>query len=306
MIDDSARPGGSEDFIAALNAFYVSCNRPPYRKLAELSEQLSDLYGKRGLPVLSATAVFEVLAGRRKRLPSSAWVASFILCCQRRAWETGVLPVDPGIEALPSWQARLRAAHGPPAPRRGDRSSAACETAVPGGRAPSVPGARTPPDAETDPAVPLRLTPSHRAAIADYGEHGRELLDRAPTGEPDAVYRIAVLIGTDPARVPEAAALLIEAAAGGHPGALDLLDAGSGDLDHRHAAAHAYRLGEAAARTGSPATALAYYRAAVQGGRLDAAFKITEILQDAGTEAPASWLAPAGDHRNTEPPPHNT
>ncbi|KAB2379080.1 hypothetical protein, partial [Actinomadura montaniterrae] len=92
MIDDVSRPTGPDDFIGALNALYDSCNRPPYRKLAEVSEHLGDVYGRRDLPSLSTTGIFDVLAGRRKRLPSAAWVASFVLSCQRRAWETGVRP----------------------------------------------------------------------------------------------------------------------------------------------------------------------------------------------------------------------
>ncbi|TDD80214.1 hypothetical protein [Actinomadura rubrisoli] len=301
MIDDDARPPGPDDFIAELNAFYESCNRPPYRKLAEISEHLGELYGRRGLPVLSATAVFEVLAGRRKRVPSSAWVASFILCCQRRAWETGVRADDPGISSLPHWQARLRAAQAAPPPASdGAPAQAAPDEQTQGEQAPgddadrqsSVPYARTPPEA--DAAVPCRLTEAQRTTIADYGDHGRALLNRAARGDTDALYRIAVLLGTDSAREPEAVALLIEAAAAGHPRSLDLLDADPGGFDHLQAARDARRLGDAATIMGSPATALAYYKAAVQGGLLDAAFKITEILRDAGTEhADSSWLAPA-------------
>ncbi|WP_067462382.1 hypothetical protein [Actinomadura macra] len=311
MTEDSARPTGPGDFIAELNAFYESCNRPPYRKLAEISEHLGELYGKRGLPVLSATAVFEVLAGRRKRVPTSAWVASFILCCQRRAWETGVRPSDPGIDTLPHWQSRLRAAQGPPSsglppqagtspgkipnPREADarpkdagpsaRGREGAEGGSDGGRLQSPEGT----------VVPVRLTGSQRAAVADYGEHGRDLAGRAANGDADAVYRVAVLLGTDSTRGPEAVALLIEAAAGEHPQALDLLDSSPSGLDHHQAAQHAFRLGESAARAGAPATALAYYKAAVGGGLLDAAFKITEILRGAGAElADSSWLAPAG------------
>ncbi|TDD65515.1 hypothetical protein E1293_40175 [Actinomadura darangshiensis] len=256
MIDSGSRPPGTGGFVAELNAFYESCNRPPYRKLADISERLTALYGKRGLPVLSATAVFEVLAGRRKRAPSSAWVASFVLCCQRRAWETGVLASDPGISTLPGWQSRLRTAQSaPPA----DRSAQ------------------------------VRLTASQRASIENHGAHGRELLDRAAADDPDAAYRLAVLLGTDSGRGPGAVRLLAEAAAGGHAQAADLLGAGRGGIDHRTAARHAHRLGKSAAeRAGGDraalATALVYYKAAVQGGRLDAAFEITEILRYAGPD----------------------
>ncbi|GAA2152532.1 hypothetical protein [Actinomadura napierensis] len=268
MIDDASRPTGPEDFIAALNALYDSCNRPPYRKLAEISEHLGDLYGRRDLPSLSTTGIFDVLAGRRKRAPSSAWVASFVLCCQRRAWETGVRADDPGIASLPPWQARLRAAR------------AASRPAPPA--ASPVPRTLAPP--ETEPVRPVRLTESQKATVAGYGPHGRALLARAAAGDADALYRVAVLLGTDPARGGESAPLLIEAAAAGHPGALDLLDASPDGLDAGHAARHAHRLGDRAGRGGTAAdrrVALVYYKAAVQGGRLEAAFAITEILQHA-------------------------
>src|SRR5437868_1140593 len=276
MTDDSARPMGPGDFIAELNAFYVSCNQPPYRKLAEISENLCELYGKRGLPVLSATAAFEVLAGRRKRVPTSAWVASFILCCQRRAWETGVRPSDPGISTLPYWQSRLRAAQNPPqstsplpttpepstSPHQIPSPRTADDTAQNGvllGRGstepqydptaehPSPPssgqlegnetsGQSSAPSGggvqEGQTGVPVWLTASQRAAVADYGEHGRDLVERAANGDADAVYRVAVLLGTDSTRGPEAVALLIEAAAGEHPQALDLLDSNPHGLDH--------------------------------------------------------------------------
>ncbi|MVZ99546.1 hypothetical protein F8568_003970 [Actinomadura sp. LD22] len=273
MIDDASRPAGPDDFIGALNALYDSCNRPPYRKLAEVSEHLGELYGRRDLPSLSTTGIFDVLAGRRKRLPSAAWVASFVLCCQRRAWQTGVRSDDPGTASLPGWQARLRAARSAvrddvPSPRSADRE--APERAL------------APPDGE--PARPVRLTESQRATVAGYGPHGRGLLGRAAAGDADALYRVAVLLGTDPARGGEAVPLLIEAAAAGHPGALDLLDASPDGLDAREAACHAHHLGDRAGRSGDRAggeVALVYYKAAVQGGRLDAAFAITEILRHA-------------------------
>jgi hypothetical protein len=262
MNDSGSRPAGADDFVAELNSFYDSCNRPPYRKLAGISERLTALYGKRGLPVLSATAIFEVLAGRRKRAPSSAWVASFVLCCQRRAWETGVLTSDPGISTLPGWQSRLRTAQSAPPPDAGGRA-------------------------------PVRLTAAQRACIEGCGAHGRELLDRARTGEADALYRVAVLLGTDTGRGQGAARLLAAAAARGHGQAAGLLDDGSGGLDHRTAARHAHRLGVSAAEKAGAdraalSTALVYYKAAVQGGRLDAAFEITEILRHAGSDLTGS------------------
>ncbi|WP_207401151.1 hypothetical protein, partial [Actinomadura roseirufa] len=137
----------------------------------------------------------------------------------------------------------------------------------------------------------VRLTGSQRAAIADYGEHGRALLRAVSRGDADALFRVAVLLGTDAPRRPEAAALLIEAAADGHPAALDLLDAGPDGPDPREAARIACELGETAAGQGAADTALAYFTAAVRGGRLDAAYEITEILEETGRAGAAGRRA---------------
>lgn len=278
MTDDASRPPGPDAFIRALNALYDSCNRPPYRKLSEVSEHLGELYGRRDLPSLSTTGVFDVLAGRRKRLPTAAWVASFVLCCQRRAWETGVHDGDPGTASLPAWQARLRAARSPDLAVPPPRPPAEQEGTAPERTAPER--VLAPP--ESEPVRPVRLTESQRATVAGYGPRGRALLDRAAAGDADALYRVAVLLGTDPARGGETVPLLIEAAAAGHPGALDLLDASPDGLDAAEAARRAHLLGDQAGRSGAAAdgeAALVYYQAAVQGGRLDAAFAITEILR---------------------------
>lgn len=110
MTGDNSENPALEGFVARLKYFHECCGRPPYRRLAETSARLAELYGERDLPALSAAAVSEVLGGRRKRFPSSAWVASFVLCCQRRAWEIGVIDEDPGVRTLPEWQAALQAA----------------------------------------------------------------------------------------------------------------------------------------------------------------------------------------------------
>jgi len=95
-----------------LNDFYATCGRPHYKEIAEISERLDDLYPlegdrKRDLPTLSPSGISEVLAGRRKNVPSAGWLAAFVLSCQRRATELGAFGADPGVSTLPDWQRKL-------------------------------------------------------------------------------------------------------------------------------------------------------------------------------------------------------
>lgn len=112
MINRLPEGSAREVFLEQLNDFYVTCGRPHYKEIAEISERLDDLYPvegdrKRDLPTLSPSGISEVLAGRRKNLPSAGWLAAFVLSCQRRATELGAFDADPGVSTLPVWQRKL-------------------------------------------------------------------------------------------------------------------------------------------------------------------------------------------------------
>lgn len=110
MSNDAAHDA-LEAFIRELKRFYaVECGRPSMRELARKSEWMIKRYPDRKLQVLSPTAIADVLNHRRKSFPTSAWLASLILACQRCAWELGVIPEDPGFITLPEWHRRLREA----------------------------------------------------------------------------------------------------------------------------------------------------------------------------------------------------
>ena len=145
MINRLSDGSPREDFLEQLNDFYATCGSPHYKDIAEISNRLDDLYPlegdrKRDLPTLSPSGISEVLAGRRKNLPSAEWLAAFVLSCQRRAWELGAFGEDPGVATLPGWQRTLieaqskgnsgggtrRAATG-----SGDRSAGPSEPAAP-------------------------------------------------------------------------------------------------------------------------------------------------------------------------------
>src|SRR3954447_6967925 len=88
MISRAPEGSAREVFLEQLNDFYVACGRPRYREIAAISERLDELYPldgdrKRDLPTLSPSGISEVLAGRRKNLPSAGWLAAFVLSCQR-------------------------------------------------------------------------------------------------------------------------------------------------------------------------------------------------------------------------------
>jgi hypothetical protein len=286
--DDAAK----EDFLLALRAFREDAGRPPYRTLVRISRELGAHYsppadGTCSLAEMSLTAVSEILAGKRKRLPTFEWVASFVLSCQRSAVEERVIKNDRGTTILPAWFA-IRAEHAAAVGWDGQSPSADSD-GTPGGGLP----------------VTCQLPPDQQAFVASHGPHGLALLGRAQRGHPDARYRVALLMATDPQRVSAATSLLIDVAATGHVPSLDLLDACPEHLSPRTAADRALRLADVARERGADDEALAFLRAAVRGGIGEAALRYAQILLARNGEVePAAWLASliiqhaAGRHRH--------
>jgi len=97
-------------FVSRLREFYGQCAAPSYRSLVKTSQRLAELYpdffADRTLMPLSVAAISEVTRGRRAGPPRAAWVVTFVLACQRRAYEDGVLDSDPGTETVPEWMAQ--------------------------------------------------------------------------------------------------------------------------------------------------------------------------------------------------------
>ena len=133
-----------EVFLAQLNEFYAACGTPRYKEIAEIAARLDSLYPldgnrKRDLPPLSPSGISEVLAGRRKKLPSGGWLAAFVLSCQRRAWELGALDSDPGVSSLPDWHRKLNEA------KKGDSAGPERPAERPTGRSDDRPARRSGP-----------------------------------------------------------------------------------------------------------------------------------------------------------------
>jgi hypothetical protein len=274
MTEDDRAARGKAAFIAELRNLHEQCGKPYYKKLAAISEHLPQLYPPpQGVEcrylTLSVSAISEILAGKRKGLPSFDWVASFVLCCQRWAFEVNAATADPGVSTLPEW-ARRRAAHS-----RSDDAGAGHDGPPPSGGGPP-PGtqagvrfradAGSRPDDGTLPACAVRLPPRQQAYVKGYGSYGQTLVERAQAGHPDAVYMVALLLGTDPAYREATPGLLLHAAAAGHAPSIDLLDENPGGLACFEAARMALALARMADADGSRDAALAFYQAAARGG----------------------------------------
>lgn len=207
-------------FISELCAYYLECGSPVYGRLVDISQDLHVIYRdphgppprKNDLPTLSRSGISEVLHGKRKGLPSSRFVASFVLSCNYERWNTrGDCSIDRSI--LLPWQVRLQLA----------RMAAEPNTSAP--RPPSAPAAT-----EGRVAMPSRWLPSaEHAFISGQGPEGRAILAGLRDGEADACYRAGLLLVSEPDFTQTGMTLLLDAAGSSHEAALEVLDAGRVD-----------------------------------------------------------------------------
>jgi hypothetical protein len=245
---DAAR--GKTAFIAQLRDHHTRCGKPTYHKIAELSLNVSMRYPSRTtggppcrgadthLVTLSVSAISEILADKRKGLPSFPWIASFVLCCNQWASEIGTIAADPGRDVLPEWAKRRELAEQP-------------GTAAPDARSRRPPG--------------IRLPKHLRDFLADHGPYGRALAQQVEDGDAEAIFHTTILLGTDPAHRDEALALLLQAEASKHAAVSELFDASPDGLDPSVAAHYARALAEAARAAGRQQEAAAFYKAAARG-----------------------------------------
>lgn len=294
-----------DEFLVALREFQADCGRPSFRTLARISQTLKALYQPSADPVcdlhgLSPATMSEVLSGKRLGPPSFDWVASFVLSCQRFAVRDRPARRDQGTTILAHWAA-IYAAH------VGEWGAAPEAGAGPTG------------------AAAYRVPADQERFVSSHGPHGQVLLARARRGHPHARYCVALLLATDPARIEEAAWLLIEVASTGHALALDLLDArrdpvaidgagaadadadaagpggpgepGSGDLSPYAAAQHAYDLAEKAWERGADDEAYTFCRAAARGGHPQATLGLAQALLAGIDPEAATWLGSLGTER---------
>lgn len=210
LIADSHR----DRFVSELRAYYTECGSPAYGRLVEISTELHLIYRapdgppprRNDLPTLSRSCISEVLHGKRKRLPSARFVASFVLSCNYERWNTrGDCTLDRAI--LRPWQTRLQLAR------------VAAETGT------------APPSRTGLGSVPPRWLPhAEYTFLYEYGPEGRALLAGLRGGEPDACFRAGLLLLGEPAYAQTGVTLLIDAAGCNHDAALEVLDVGR--VDH--------------------------------------------------------------------------
>lgn len=231
------------------------------------------------LYALSLAAISEILAGKRRGLPTFDWVANYVLSCQRHAVRQRLGRRDQGTTVLPYWL-NIYALHA--ADAAGDASAAAEARSA------------------------YQLTRHQRDFVLAHGPYGKTLLARAQLGHPHARFRVALLLACDPGRTGEAVALLIGLASTGHPLALDLLDgcrdlpaAGGSGPDaasplSQVAARCAWDLACTARDHGAGTHARAFFRAAARGGTREAVVELAKmVLTDTDPEL-AGWLAHLG------------
>jgi hypothetical protein len=260
MSGRSPARSGKDIFIAELKAFHRECGEPSFAELAALSEQLASsaaeqqATGQREqsdvpfpVAILSVSAVSEILGNKRKGLPGFTWVATFVRCCQQWAYSHGAKADDPGISSLPGWAQRR----------------AECAAMSDGdGTAERAPVTRRGPAQ----SCPVLLPPPQRKFVASHGPHGQLLVRYAHEGRPEAVYHVALLLGTDPAFQGDALGLLLQAAAAEYQPAQDLLDANAARLPQFEVARQLHHLAQTAEARGSADEARAFRLAAARGG----------------------------------------
>lgn len=284
-----------DELIVTLAQLRAECAYPESleslsrRTVSRISEELRTHYQRPDDPPcqlysLSLTAISEILAGRRRRLPTFDWVASYVLSCLRHAVEQRPGRRDQGPTILPNWL-DIYSLHA--ADAAGDAAAVA----------------------EARKAYQL---PRHQQDfLLTHGPYGEILIARAQLGHPHARFRVALLLGCDPGRAEEAVALLIDVAGTGHPLALDLLDAFrdkpqpagaggrvAGQLS-QVAAQFAWDLACAARDHGAGTHARAFFRGAARGRKREAVFELATMVAAETDPELAGWLAQLGTEEAT-------
>ncbi|GLY79603.1 hypothetical protein Airi01_078700 [Actinoallomurus iriomotensis] len=143
------------------------------------------------------------------------------------------------------------------------------------------------------PSAAGTMTLTQERLATAYGPHGLDLLDAAETRrEPDASYRIGLLLILDGHRHEGLAWLMQAEYDGRHPLATGIIE-----LDTPAAAIEqAFALGEFSATGHDLITATVYYRRAAKHGHLSAAYRLAEIYDLFGDHTAAKrWRAWASE-----------
>jgi hypothetical protein len=320
-----------EDLVNDLQRLRADSGRPSLRKLAKESSKLTrELQKERGwdLPDLSVTTLSNVLKRRRVNPPSWVWVATFVLTCQRIAAQAPESSVPP-TEDLQWWRIRWNSLHvTQPLKMREDGESTA--PAVVAGEerdrgpshgrgAPGISSSERRPDPAPPPpsgppltkrsfaadrrrvggeppggesAVCGVLTPTQERMVDAYGVHGLELIAAAEDHhEPDASYRIGLLLLLDGDHHEGLAWLMKAETDGRHPLATEFIELGT----MGQAIEQACELGDFAVAEKDLMAAAVYYQRAAWRGHAEAAYKLGTVYERLGNRLLAAhWYQRAG------------
>jgi hypothetical protein len=267
---EEARVAACRAFLAQLKMLHDQAGSPTMSELQKLSGGGGD--NGRQHRLLARSTTHDILTGRRKKVPSWPWVASFVTACHAAAEQTG-LPTE-NMGTLTDWLARWCAA-------RAGQSAAALGGEPLEEPTPPAPPAPTP-LADDEPAPPVedpRQPDEHAQHLLKvYGRTGVRLMRDRPfdIGVGVSLAVTALLRG----HAHEGDQRLMEAAQAGHGDALELL---SHPRRHQMAADYAYRCGRSHQHADRVEVAMFFYRLAADRGRHpEAAYRLALIHQDKG------------------------
>uniref|UniRef100_UPI003F4970EE hypothetical protein n=1 Tax=Streptosporangium sp. CA-256172 TaxID=3240076 RepID=UPI003F4970EE len=289
-----------EHRVAALRAFVDQLNE--LRDLAG-SPALSHLYAISRLiaeddhdRILATSTTHDVLSGKRKRVPSWAWVSCFVAACTIAADRTGLDVRSMGD--MKAWCQRWRVAREAQTPSAPSKPPITAQAAPPEPAPPPAPRpalapvipAPAPlvrPDGLSRPATPTGFAPlpeERQQLLQIYGRTGTRLLEHSQEGNGEDCMRLAV-IALLRGWPPEALHWLRRASDAGHSDAAGLFN----DPHRLQLAA------ELACRYGRHyqcfpsklSVAMFFYRLAADQGHAEAAYRLA-VIHRAKEEAKAA------------------
>jgi hypothetical protein len=260
-------------FLNQLQELREHAGNPPLSHLDKLSRQPLPNGKKRR--VLASSTTQEILNGKRRRLPSWAWMVSYVVTCHEAA-EEGHLDIGP--VDLEDWKSRWRHA------RNADEAAT-----TPDNR----PGTDSPWGGPAATARTEQLTAEEtiRCYRDTHGRVGAHLARLATNGDADACFQLALLTLLR-GWVHDGTIWLRRAVDAGHADAIVLQD--SRDL-RTEAAAFAYRHGCKLEADDKTSIASFFYRLAAETGHPQAIEKLARMAPQPHAQPSTTPLpAPVG------------
>jgi hypothetical protein len=317
-----------QDLVKDMNDLRSSCGQPSLREIQRESAKVASFYlgqGYKDAAELSLTALSDTLKGNRKKPPRWSWLVVYVVTCRTIARRSPGLRDELSTEeVLADWNERFTAAvraaeeeppAEPPAPGENGRHPPAAASAAHDREAdgphtdagepskPELPEVQGSVRSPRRPTSLEALTLTQQRLAAAYGPHGLELLTAAEDHrQPDAAYRIGLLLLLDGNRHEGFAWLMQAEDDGRHPLATRLIEVGT----RTDAVEQAVQLGDFSALADDLIAAAVYYRRAADHGHLEAAMKLSVTYDRLGDQANADhWYRRALKRQDTTFAPEN-